>query len=158
MTMGADMIRFAVMALLCFVAMEFVSYLAHRFVYHGFAWFIHRSHHTPRTGMFELNDLFPALFATITTTLMIYALGDPGGQDLFAASVGITAYGVIYFIVHDLYVHRRMKRFPLKIRFLANVKRAHAVHHRFGGEPYGLLLFSDPKKLAAGQTGESEAQ
>jgi beta-carotene 3-hydroxylase len=149
------MIRFAIIIVVSFVAMEFVSYLVHRFVYHGFAWFIHRSHHTPRTGAFEWNDIFPALFATVTTTLMIIALGDPAGQDLLAASIGITAYGIVYLIVHDLYVHRRMKRFPLKIRFLANVKRAHAVHHRFGGEPYGLLLFSDPKATAMEHLEES---
>jgi beta-carotene 3-hydroxylase len=89
---------------------------------------------------------------------MITALGNPGGQDLVAASIGITAYGAVYFIVHDLYVHRRMKRFPLKLRFLARVKRAHAVHHRFGGEPYGLLLFSDPKELAAEHREESEQE
>jgi beta-carotene 3-hydroxylase len=152
------MIRFVIITVLSFAAMEFFSYLVHRFVYHGFAWFIHRSHHTPRTGVFELNDVFPALFATVTTGVMIYALGGSGGRDLFAASIGITVYGMVYFVVHDLYVHRRMKSFPVKIRFLAEVKRAHAVHHRFGGEPYGLLLFSDPKSLARQYAEEGEIE
>jgi beta-carotene 3-hydroxylase len=142
------MIRFACILVACFIAMEFFSYLAHRYLYHGIGWFLHRSHHTPRTGPFEWNDIFPATLATLTTSLMMFALGN-GEMDLLAASIGITSYGILYFVVHDLYVHRRMERFPLRIPLLAKVKKAHAVHHRFGGEPYGLLFFSDPKVLAA---------
>jgi beta-carotene 3-hydroxylase len=141
-------VRFAVILIASFVAMEFFSYLAHRYVYHGIGWILHKSHHEPRTGTFERNDLFPGLLAVLTTTVMMVALGS-GQTDLLAASIGVTAYGLLYFVVHDLYVHRRMKRFPLQLRFLARVKKAHAVHHRFGGEPYGLLFFSDPKVLAA---------
>jgi beta-carotene 3-hydroxylase len=152
------MMRLIVIASAAFVAMEFFSYVVHRFVYHGLAWFIHKSHHTPRTGVFEWNDIFPAIFATATIAFTMYSLGESGAPEFTAAAVGITAYGIVYFIVHDLYVHRRMKRFPVKIAFLANVKRAHAVHHRFGGEPYGLLFFSDPKALAREQLENSDSE
>lgn len=36
--------------------MEGVAYAAHRWVMHGPGWFLHKSHHEPSTGMFELND------------------------------------------------------------------------------------------------------
>jgi hypothetical protein len=30
---------------------------------HGFLWVLHKSHHEPRKGAFELNDLFGFIFA-----------------------------------------------------------------------------------------------
>lgn len=151
------MLRFAVIFLLTFLLMELVSYLAHRFVYHGIGWVLHKSHHSPRKGIFELNDLFPLFFASITAPLVIYAVGPSGNVTLAAVSLGITAYGLIYFLIHDLYVHRRMKLLRLRIPFLKTLKQAHAVHHRHGGEPYGLLFFAHPKKLAAEKVDEEDA-
>jgi len=151
------MIRFAVILILSFGAMEFVSYLAHRFIYHKVLWVLHKSHHSPRTGPFELNDLFPVFFAAAGMSMMVSALADPGGWDLLAMSIGVTLYGGVYFFIHDLYIHRRIRRFSLKIPFLLRIKKAHAIHHAFGGEPYGLLLFSNPVKVNAFQIREEEA-
>lgn len=150
------MIRFALIVLVAFTGMEFVSYLAHRYVYHKILWVFHKSHHSPRTGPFELNDVFPLFFATVSIILMFTALGDPAGSDLFALSIGITLYGMTYFFVHDLYVHRRVKRLRLRIPFLLQIKKAHAIHHREGGEPYGLLLFTNPRRVAEEQVIEEE--
>ena len=36
--------------LLTVFVMEGVAYVAHRWVMHGFGWFLHESHHRPRTG------------------------------------------------------------------------------------------------------------
>jgi len=46
-----------------FTGMEAFAWFTHKYVMHGFLWVWHRSHHTPRTGMFELNDLFAVVFA-----------------------------------------------------------------------------------------------
>lgn len=138
------MIRFAIILIVSFGVMEFVSYLAHRFVYHKFLWVLHKSHHSPRNGPFELNDLFPVFFAAASMFLMAKGLADPEAADLLAMSIGITAYGGVYFFIHDLYVHRRIKRLSLRLPFLLTIKKAHAIHHRNGGEPYGLLLFANP--------------
>ena len=124
-----------------FLGMELVSYLAHRYIYHGIGWRFHKSHHTKRKGVFEKNDVFPAFFATTTMTLMMLSLQLPSLAWLLPFSIGISAYGVLYFIVHDLYVHRRSKRFRPRLQFLIPVKKAHAIHHRYGGEPYGLLFY-----------------
>ena len=150
------MFRFVIILLVTFIAMEFFSYFVHRFVYHGFAWSIHKSHHTPRKGAFELNDIFPTIFALITVIVILYALRAPFGLDLLAVGIGSTAYGIVYFFIHDLYVHRRVKRFSAKIALLKKVKQAHAIHHRYGGEPYGLLLFSNPRKMAGEIVDEAE--
>jgi beta-carotene 3-hydroxylase len=151
------MTNLVLIVVLCFIGMEFVSYLLHRFVYHGLLWVFHKSHHEPRRGIFERNDVFPVVLAGITITLMILGLANPGKGELVAASIGITAYGAVYFFVHDLYVHRRARRLSLRIPFLLNIKRAHAIHHRYGGEPYGLLLFFHPGRVSKVQIDEDEA-
>jgi beta-carotene 3-hydroxylase len=99
--------RFILILTAAFIAMEFVSYLAHRFLYHGIGWVFHKSHHEPRQGVFEWNDVFPLMFASIAITIMVYGLSDSSRMDLVAASIGISAYGIVYFFIHDLYVHRR---------------------------------------------------
>jgi beta-carotene 3-hydroxylase len=129
------------LAVIAFLWMEIFSYVAHRYVYHGFLWAIHRSHHTARTGPFELNDLFPVFLSLATMGLLLYALVPPVDHRLLAVTIGITAYGATYLFLHDFYVHRRLKLLGLRIPFLATLKKAHAIHHRDGGEPYGLLLF-----------------
>jgi beta-carotene 3-hydroxylase len=126
--------------ILAFAAMEFVSYLAHRYVYHGIGWVFHKSHHSRREGAFELNDIFPMIFATISIALILWGL-EADLPAIVAAAIGVSAYGMVYFFVHDLYIHRRAKWLPLRIPFLLEVKKAHAIHHKYGGEPYGLLLF-----------------
>ena len=51
-------------------AMEGVAYAAHRWVMHGPGWFLHKSHHRPRQGWFELNDLYGFIFAVPSIALI----------------------------------------------------------------------------------------
>ena len=150
------MVLLTVIFLVTFTAMELFSYLVHRFVYHRWAWFIHKSHHSPRKGIFEWNDIFPVTFSVITIALMVYAFSKGGNPRLVALSTGITAYGLSYFVVHDLYVHRRVKSLRLQIPLLRPLKQAHAVHHRSGGEPYGLFFFLHPKEVTLRNADEIE--
>lgn len=131
-----------------FVLMEFFAYLVHRFVYHGALWFIHKSHHAPRSGAFEWNDLFPLAFSAASIALMVYALSGTVGPDVLAATIGIISYGTTYFVIHDLYAHRRMKSLTFGLPYLRRLKKAHMVHHSLGGEPYGLLVFKLPKGVS----------
>lgn len=151
------MILFVILVFVTFLAMELFSYVVHRFLYHGWAWCIHKSHHSPRKGVFEWNDIFPTTFAALTIALATYAVADPIGLELLAVAVGTTAYGIMYFVIHDLYIHRRVKHFSLRIGFLRKVKQAHALHHRYGGEPYGLLFFLDPQRAATENVDETKA-
>ena len=64
--------------------------------------------------------------------------------------MGVTAYGAAYATVHDLYIHGRFVRLPT-IRPLEHLRHAHALHHRFGGEPYGMLCPIVPRELGAGR-------
>jgi beta-carotene 3-hydroxylase len=132
---------FIPLVLVAFFGMEAVSYLAHRYVYHGIGWRFHESHHSRRTGVFEKNDVFPAFFASCAIVLMAVSVYVPGFAVFLPISIGISMYGMTYFFIHDLYVHRRNRRLRLRIPVLLEIKRAHAIHHADGGEPYGLLFF-----------------
>lgn len=123
-----------------FVAMEPFTYLAHRFVMHGFAMGWHRSHHAARVGRFERNDLFPVVFAAIAVTAVAAGFNLPHLGRLVSVVVGVGGYGAAYLFVHDVYIHRRLPVFRTHIRPLDHLAEAHELHHRFGGEPYGMLF------------------
>jgi len=135
------MIAFLIVIVLAFCLMELVSYAVHRFLYHKIFWKIHKSHHAPREGAFELNDVFPLFFACASIAVIMAGIAAGPWSLMFAVGLGVTGYGLVYFVVHDLYVHHRVKILSLRIRLFRALKRAHATHHRTGGEPYGLLFY-----------------
>jgi beta-carotene 3-hydroxylase len=64
---------------------------------------------------------------------------------LFFVGVGISIYGLIYFLIHDVYIHRRFNWFPyLNNRFSRAILRAHGAHHakqtKEDCESFGLLV------------------
>jgi beta-carotene 3-hydroxylase len=134
-----------------FGAMEAVTYLAHRFVMHGLGWVLHRSHHEWTAGRLEANDAFPVVFGGLTLVGMAlgYQLPWPA---LVAVTAGVSAYGTAYLLVHDVYIHGRLGRLP-RVAVLERLRRAHGLHHLFGGEPFGMLLPIVPRALRAKAVG-----
>ncbi len=133
-------------------AMEGVAWATHRYLMHGPLWVWHRSHHEPRLGVFELNDLFALVFAGIAIGLFAAGAVTEIAALTFAAA-GVTAYGALYALVHDGLVHRR---FPLPIKarsgYLLRLARAHHLHHlthaKDGAVSFGFLWPSNPERLA----------
>jgi len=124
--------------------MESFSWFIHKYLFHGPLWFIHRSHHQQRSGWFEFNDIFSLLFAIISVYLMWM-----GRIDLdikFWIGVGITVYGIIYFIFHDWFIHNRFKSFKTDNSYLLGIRRAHKIHHKSTekspAQEFGLLMAS----------------
>ena len=132
-----------------FVAMEAVSYLAHRFVMHGPGMGLHRSHHrrSGATSRFEANDLFPVSFAAVTILAMTAGTTLPSLDVLFDVGVGVTLYGAAYAFVHDVYIHGRLGSWVPQVAPLEWLRSSHEIHHLFGGEPYGMLLPVVPPRL-----------
>ncbi|WBA42230.1 sterol desaturase family protein [Hymenobacter canadensis] len=128
-----------------FLGMEFVAWFMHRFVLHGPLWFLHRSHHVRHPHRFERNDFFFLFYGSLSALLIIY--GAPEKDWRFWMGVGIAAYGTLYFFVHDVLIHGRM-RFWRKSRntYLRALNMAHKMHHkantRDGSEEFGLLWVS----------------
>ena len=142
------MLRFALVAAAAFAAMEVASYVLHRWLLHGPLWRMHRTHHDPAHGHghgFEWNDLF-SLAWTLASMGLIWA-GWAHRLPAWAAAigVGIAVYGVLYFLLHDLYAHGRLGSMRTSNPAAQAVKRAHGRHHQSltqrGQEPYGLFLF-----------------
>lgn len=134
-------------------AMEGVAWATHRYLMHGPLWIWHRSHHEPRLGVFELNDLFAVVFAAIAIGLFASGAMTRIPALTFAAA-GVTAYGALYALVHDGLVHRR---FPLPIKadqgYLLRLVQAHHLHHlthaRTGAVSFGFLWPMSPQRLAS---------
>jgi beta-carotene 3-hydroxylase len=125
-------------------AMEGFAYAAHRWVMHGPGWFLHASHHRPRTGNWEWNDLYAVIFAVPSIVLLL------GGVQLgwwpgFAwIGAGIAAYGAIYFGFHDIIVHRRVgHRYVPRSPYMKRIVQAHRLHHavetKHGTVSFGFL-------------------
>lgn len=114
------------------ILMEGVAWALHRFVMHGPLWCLHRSHHQPRRGLFELNDVF-GLFFSIASMILIY-LGLRGYPALLGIGLGLVCYGCVYFFLHDVLVHRRV-RLPIVPRhgYLRHLYQAHHLHHATHG-------------------------
>lgn len=130
-----------------FIMMEAFAWFMHKYVMHGAGWFLHRSHHEPRKGRFELNDLYAFIFAIPAFLLML--AGSPEYNWIFWTGTGITAYGLCYFVFHDVIVHRRIKHGYKPVnRYMQRITRAHKIHHkntmRLGASAFGFL-FALPK-------------
>ncbi|GMY30396.1 beta-carotene 3-hydroxylase 2, chloroplastic-like isoform X1 [Fagus crenata] len=132
------------------VGMEFWARWAHRALWHASLWSMHQSHHRPRDGPFELNDVFAIINAVPAIALISYGFSNQGlvpGLCL-GIGLGITMYGMAYMFVHDGLVHRRFPVGPIAdVPYLQRVASAHQLHHsdKFDGVPYGLFL--GPKEL-----------
>ena len=116
------------LALGVFAGMEAFAWVTHRYVMHGALWCWHRSHHQPRSGVLELNDLFAVVFAL--PAIACIWLGANVSSWWLAPGIGITAYGVVYAVFHDGLVHGRFPT-PLnhKGRFWRARLQAHRLHH-----------------------------
>lgn len=132
-----------------FLIMEGITWCTHKFVMHGFLWYLHEDHHQPKyQGVFEKNDAFFVIFA-IPSILLLYFGVSPSLNYLFFIGLGIMLYGMAYFLVHDVLIHRRFKWFDnVKSPYLTGLRKAHKVHHKHlgkeDGECFGML--NVPKK------------
>jgi beta-carotene 3-hydroxylase len=129
-----------------FAGMEGVAWLMHKYLMHGPLWVLHESHHRPRTGWLEKNDLF-GIFFSVPSIVLIY-LGTHGTPALLAVVLGMTAYGMAYFGFHDVIVHRRVRTsFVPQGSYLRRIVRAHLIHHRTltreGAVSFGFLYAPD---------------
>ena len=114
-----------VLAALAFAAMEPVTALTHRFVMHGVGMSLHRSHHRRTHEGWERNDAFPVMFAAVVCVGLWIGFHAPTWAELVPIGVGVTAYGAAYAVVHDVYIHGRLRWFGAH-----GVRRARPVGRR----------------------------
>ncbi|KIX19773.1 hypothetical protein SY27_17100 [Flavobacterium sp. 316] len=124
--------------LVTFLLMEAVTWLTHKFVMHGFLWYLHEDHHQPKyNGVFEKNDAFFIIFAIPSIALFYFGV-NPTLNILFFIGLGILCYGIAYFLIHDVLIHQRFKWFKnTKNKYLVGLRKAHKIHHKHLGKEHG---------------------
>jgi beta-carotene 3-hydroxylase len=111
---------------------------------HGFLWNLHEDHHQPKyNGVFEKNDLFFVFFSL--PSILLFYFGTIDGLNIkFFIGLGILLYGISYFLVHDVIIHRRFKWFEnINSPYIKALRKAHKMHHKHlnkeDGECFGML-------------------
>ena len=137
--------------LLTFITMEGLTWLTHKYIMHGLLWYLHEDHHQPQPGFFEKNDAFFLIFAIpdiccllFSTLYHVYWL--------MAIGFGVMAYGLAYFLVHDVIIHQRFKWFShSQNRYVRAIRWAHKMHHKHlnkeDGESFGMLYVHKKYRL-----------
>jgi len=136
------------------LTMEAVAYVAHRWVMHGPGWFLHASHHRPRSGNWELNDLYAVIFAIPSFLLILGGVQLGWGAWATWVGAGIAAYGAIYFGFHDVIVHKRLAhRYVPRSTYMKSIVQAHRLHHavetKHGTVSFGFLYAPPAEVLKA---------
>lgn len=139
-----DIIYFIIIFSITYFIMEFMAWFSHKYIMHGFLWKLHKDHHKKdHNSNFERNDLF-FIFYAIVSMSNIYAWGEYSFWAGLPIGIGIFAYGLSYFIVHDIFIHQRFKIFRnVNNKYARGIRRAHKIHHKNtnkdGGECFGML-------------------
>ena len=120
---------------------------------------MHATHHSrAKSGLFEPNDVFGVFNMLLIIPLMCWAwLAPPTFHSTatFGFTVGVSAFGTGYMVIHDGVVHRRFWTGRLgELGWIRRVAKAHEVHHSSAemGPPYGMFL--GPHELSAAAAGK----
>lgn len=155
-----DMVAlYILIGFVAFCFMEFVAWSNHKYLMHGFLWKWHKDHHRrdskkliemplhTEAQHFEKNDRFFIMYATPAIILLLvgFWLNYPS---LIALGIGITAYGLTYFLIHDVIIHERLPFYFLQKkdnRYIRAIRSSHLAHHKPKTKKdfhnYGLLVF-----------------
>ena len=137
---------YIIVFLLTFLIMEFMAWFSHKFIMHGFLWSLHADHHKKdHDSWFERNDVF-FIFYAVVSMFFFYLWQNKILESGLAIGLGIFAYGLTYFFVHDIFIHQRFKLFRnANNKYARALRRAHKMHHKHvgknQGECFGMLFF-----------------
>ena len=128
---------------LTFIGMEGMAWLAHRYLMHGFLWFLHEDHHVKTPGALEKNDTFFLIFAIPSWLCIMLGMMNASSYSV-SVGLGIAMYGLAYAIVHEVFIHQRLPFLRVtKHTYWEAVRLAHKMHHRHlgkeEGENFGML-------------------
>jgi len=133
---------------LSFIGMEFMAWATHKFLMHGSMWFFHEDHHDLKPHVFEKNDVFFLIYAVPSWLCIMLGMMADNYIPVWIG-YGIALYGFTYFMIHDVYIHRRFKWLrDIDHPYFMAIRKAHKVHHKHtgkeDGECFGMLIV--PKK------------
>ena len=87
--------------------------------------------------------MYGVVFAVPSALLIIFGSAEFDWR--FYAGLGIALYGVAYFLVHDVFVHQRIKWLKkTEIQYFRAMRLTHHLHHavhtKNGAEAFGFLF------------------
>lgn len=137
-------VLYILIVIAAFTLMEGVAWCTHKYIMHGFLWYLHKDHHQPEPGFFEKNDAFFLIFAIPSFLSLLLGMLHRHYW-LFSIGLGILLYGIAYFMVHDIIIHQRFKWFTRSNnRYVRAIRWAHKMHHKHlqkeEGESFGMLF------------------
>lgn len=129
--------------LITFLLTEMFAWWKHKYILHGPLWFLHKSHHEPHEGWFEWNDLINIIYVIPAIGFIWYGIENT--HWILWVGVGITLYGIIYMLFHDIIIHRRLKfRYKFSNKYVKRLIRAHKIHHKHqqkeNSQAFGFLF------------------
>lgn len=139
-----DILLWIVVFVATFMMMEGMAWFTHKYIMHGILWKLHKDHHRKdHNHWWERNDLFFVFYAIVSITFFLLWQYD-GLWIGLPIGLGILAYGIAYFTVHDIFIHQRFKIFRnANNPYAKGVRRAHKMHHKHlgkeDGECFGML-------------------
>ena len=172
------MIQALFMVMITLIVMEFAVGQFHQHFMHGIGWKWHESHHLSHEPIrylqssqiysinsshnqsqffsqikpsFEKNDLYTLVFTGATLILFLVVTQY---STLWWIGVGISLYGFLYALMHDVIVHHRLAmRWQPRNAYLSRLIKAHHLHHAVRSQKYGVsfgFLYAPPlEKLHA---------
>jgi beta-carotene 3-hydroxylase len=137
-----------IVMLMSFIGMEFMAWATHKFLMHGWMWYFHEDHHDVKPRFFERNDVFFLIYAIPSWLCIMLGMMSDHYVPVWIG-YGIAMYGFTYFMIHDVYIHRRFKWLrDIDHPYFMAIRKAHKVHHKHigkeHGECFGMLVV--PKK------------
>ena len=141
-----NLILILLIILATFLFMEFVAWSVHKYIMHGFLWYLHKDHHqVDKNKILQKNDAFFLIFAIPSVILIIY--GIENFSYLLYIGIGIALYGLAYFVVHEIIIHQRVKILSrIDNKYIRAIRFAHKVHHKKlekeNSDSFGMLLVS----------------
>ena len=121
-----------------FLSMEFVAWAVHKYIMHGFLWLLHKDHHVVnKENVFQKNDYFFLIFAI--PSIILIMIGHDNLTIGFFIGIGIALYGLAYFLIHEVIIHRRLPPpSKTKSKYIKAIRKAHKVHHKNRGKHNGV--------------------
>ena len=77
--------------------MEAITWFTHKYVMHGFLWYLHKDHHQPKySNWFEKNDLFFVIFAVPSSLSIFFGIQQKFSEIFY---IGLGFYFMEYVIL-----------------------------------------------------------
>lgn len=145
-----------IVMLLSWFVMEFMAFATHKYLMHGGMWFFHKDHHQVEPGFFEKNDVFFLIYAVPSWLCIMLGMMTDHYVPVWIG-YGIALYGFTYFMIHDVYIHRRFKWLrDIDHPYFMAIRKAHKVHHKHlgkeHGECFGMLIVPRKYYIEAKET------